>query len=125
MKKYFTYILIAATFIAQNLFAQSTTNDEGMDMSVYASWMGSSFLVLLFVMIGIFLYSASKEPANPEDIVLQIPAVFSNAQVNIFASGSSLYLLPSLSLEFNRIKVLLISAMITFSLILLLLLIQK
>ncbi len=124
MKKYFTYILIASTFIVQNLFAQSVTNAEGMDMSVYASWMGSSFLIFLFVMIGIFLFSAAKEPANPEDIVVQFPA-FSNEQVKIFASGSSLYLLPSLSLEFNRIKVILVSALITFSLILFLLMIQK
>jgi len=125
MKKYFIYLVTPLIFITQNLFAQSTTNAEGMDMLVYATWMGSSFLILLFVMIGIFLFSASKEPANPDDIVLQFPAAFSNEQVNIFASGSSLYLVPSLSLEFNRIKVILVSALITFSLILFLLMIQK
>ncbi|MBN8571878.1 MAG: hypothetical protein J0M18_19830 [Ignavibacteria bacterium] len=125
MKKNFIYLVTPLIFITQNLFAQSTTNADGMDMSVYASWMGSSFLIFLFVMIGIFLFSASKEPANPEDIVMQYPAAFSNEQVNIFASGSSIYLLPSLSLEFNRVKVLLVSALITFSLILFLLMIQK
>ncbi|MBN8569786.1 MAG: hypothetical protein J0M18_09145 [Ignavibacteria bacterium] len=125
MKKFFIYLITPLIFITQNLFAQSVTNAEGMDMSVYASWMGSSFLILLFVMIGIFLFSASKEPANPDDIMLQFPAAFSNEQVNIFASGSSLYLLPSLSLELNRIKVIIVSALITFSLILLLLIIQK
>lgn len=124
MKKYFIYIVTPLIFIAQDLFAQSTTNAEGMDMSLYATWMGSSFIILLFVMIGIFLFSAAKEPADTESIVVQYPSAVVNQQIN-FASGSSLYLLPSLSLEFNRIKVILVSALITFSLILFLLMIQK
>lgn len=124
MKKNFTYILTAASFITQNLFAQNATNAEGMDMSVYAAWMGSSFIILLFVMIGIFLLSASKESAETESIVIQIPAAGIKPQIN-FATGYPVYLLPGLSLELQRIKMLIVSALMTFSLILFLLFIQK
>jgi len=125
MKNFFKYILTSSIFITQNLFAQSAAETPGMDMSVYATWMGSAFLVMLFIMMGIFLISGDKESAETENIVLHIPAAFGNDRINFTGTGNSVYSFPGLSLELNRIKVLLVSAIISFSLILLLLLIQK
>lgn len=122
MKKFIKYILTASFFTAQNLFAQSTTAAEGMDMSVYATWMGSAFLVVFFIMFAVFLYSANKEPVDTETEAILITGAFINSRLNT-ASGNSNYLLPSLSLELHKIRLLLISALITFSLVLLLLII--
>lgn len=124
MKKFIIYILTASFFTAQNLLAQSAADVKGMDMSVYATWMGSAFLVVFFIMFAIFLYSAGKEPADAETEVIQSSGAFVKSGINT-ASGNSVYVLPSLSLELHKIRLLLLSALITFSLVLLLLIIQK
>jgi hypothetical protein len=129
MKKHIKYLLAASFFtaqslFAQSLFAQSTTETEGMDMSAYASRMGTAFLVALFVMIAVFLLKANKEPAETEEAVPQGSLIFVRNRANT-SSGSLLQLLPGISIDLQRVRYLLASALIMFSTILLLLIIQK
>lgn len=122
MKIYIKYFLIVSIFITENIFAQTTNEMEGMDMSVYATWMGSAFLVVFFIMFAVFLYSAGKEPVDTETEVMQSSGAFIKSRINS-VPGNSIYILTGISLELQRIRILLVSALITFSLVLLLLII--
>ncbi|MBS1494839.1 MAG: hypothetical protein JST55_15095 [Bacteroidetes bacterium] len=124
MKKYLKYILTASIFTAHNLFAQSAADTEGMDMSSYATWMGTGFLVMLFVMIAVFLINGNKDTSEAEAGILQSSVIVVRNKINT-AIGSSLQLLNGISIDLQRVRFLLASALIMFSTILLLLIIQK
>jgi hypothetical protein len=115
MKKFIIYNLIAITFTAQNLFAQTETVVQEMDMKVYTRYMLAGLFVLIIIIFATLAFSASKEPV--------ISGTTSKSFIgNPVISYSGLYL-PSISLELNRLRILLISSLIMFSIILLLLLI--
>lgn len=119
MKKLIKYLSAASVLIAQNLFAQTTSGAEGMDMGSYATWMGSIFFVAIFIMFAIFLFSASKEPLHPERELILAPIRIIKNQISTI-SGNLAYLLPNVSLELKKIRFVVISALIIFSFTLLL-----
>lgn len=124
MRNYIKYILVASIFITQNLFAQSTTDSKGMDMSTYTTWMSFVVIAMLLIMFAILVFFGDKEPSLTENAITQPTGVFNDSSVKIILGNRS-YLLPKLNLELQRVKTLLASALIVFSIVLLLLLIQK
>jgi len=123
MKRYIKFITAASIFTAQNIFAQSTT-DAGMDMSAYAEYMGTGFLVFLFVMFGIFLFKANKKSECTEENLIQTSAVLIKQKINA-ALVNPLSIFPNITLDLRRVGFVLTSVLIMFSTVLLLLIIQK
>ncbi|HEX2787416.1 MAG TPA: hypothetical protein VHP32_05875 [Ignavibacteria bacterium] len=115
MKTFIKFILIASIFIAENLSAQTETISQGMDMKVYTKWMMAGVFVLFLIIFAVLIFGSSKEPSLSGGTTLQAEI----SPVNIFA-GNTVYM-PALSTELLRIRFILISALIIFSVILLLL----
>lgn len=124
MKKYIKYLTVGLVFIAQNIFAQSTAESQTMDMGTYAEWMGSGFLVFLFVMFGFFLFKANKQTESSRANTLQSSAVLIKQKINA-AIIKPLSLLPVINLDIRRVRFALTSVLIMFTTILFLLIIQK
>ncbi|MBN8570736.1 MAG: hypothetical protein J0M18_14005 [Ignavibacteria bacterium] len=123
MKKLIKYFLILSIFITENLFAQSEIADKGMDMDTYKTWMTVVVMGMICIMFAILLFGGGgEEESNIENAVLQIPDIFINTQANAFP-GYSHNWLPGVSLELQKIRILIISILIIFSVILLLLII--
>ncbi len=123
MKKFIKYIVTILIFTAQNLFAQSVTAEKGMDLDVYATWFAVGFFVITFIMVGVFLRSASNEPFLSESV--ELPSKDLMIKHLTPASGNLRNFLPSLVPELQSIRFLFASALIIYSVILLLLIIQK
>ncbi|MBP9096006.1 MAG: hypothetical protein KBG21_05315 [Ignavibacteria bacterium] len=123
MKKLIKYFLIVSIFITQNLFAQSEIADKGMDMDTYKVWMSAAVMGMLLIMFALLVFGgAGEEASNIENAVLQTPGNSIKTQSNTF-SGYLHNWLPGVSLELQKIRFLLVSALIMFSVILLLLII--
>lgn len=118
MKKSISYILIGSIFTTQNLFAQTETVPEEMDLKVYTKYILAWLCILIIILFAALAFSASKKPAISETTVKP----FISNPINV-STGNSFYLLSSLSLELNRLRFMLISALIIFSIIFLLVII--
>lgn len=124
MKRYFKCLTIALIFAAQNLFAQSSADAQSMDMGIYAEWAGSVFLIFLFIMFGVFLSMANKPSENSVESALQSPTVLIKQKINAVIN-KQLSLLPVINLDLRRVRYVLTSALIMFTAVLFLLIIQK
>lgn len=123
MKKYIFALVLSSVIFGNDLFAQNPVEVKSMDMNEYAGWVGLGMIAMIFTMFALFLIFSSREEnteiALPNAPII-IPVKFAQA-----AGINSVILVPCINIEMNKIRILLISTVILFSLILLLLLIQK